>query len=110
MSGSSDFNIYGSDFIGAPQVWEDVQGQWEASPMSRLKGATTPTLVIHSMMDLRCAYEQSEQLFAALRLMGVETEMVLFPDEPHGLSRMGRTDRRVVRLRHILRWFNTYLK
>lgn len=110
MSGSSDFNIDASEFIGAPQVWEDVQGQWEASPMSRLKGATTPTLVIHSMMDLRCAYEQSEQLFTALRYMGVETELVLFPDEPHGLSRMGRTDRRVVRLRHILRWFNRYLK
>jgi dipeptidyl aminopeptidase/acylaminoacyl peptidase len=36
--------------------------------------------------------------------------MVRFPGEFHGLSRNGRTDRRVVRLNHILRWFDKYLK
>jgi dipeptidyl aminopeptidase/acylaminoacyl peptidase len=36
--------------------------------------------------------------------------MVRFPDEFHGLSRSGRTDRRVARLKHILRWFDKYLK
>jgi len=49
-------------------------------------------------------------VFVALKRLGVETEMVRFPDEPHGLSREGRTDRRVARLEHILRWFNRYLK
>ena len=45
----------------------------------------------------------------ALKSLGVETEMVRFPDEPHGLSRGGRTDRRIARLEHIARWFNKYL-
>ncbi|MCK5553979.1 MAG: prolyl oligopeptidase family serine peptidase, partial [Deltaproteobacteria bacterium] len=71
--------------------------------------ATTPTLVIHSEQDLRCAVEQGEQVFVALKKLGVDTEMVRFPDEPHGLSRAGRTDRRIERLLHILRWFDRYL-
>jgi dipeptidyl aminopeptidase/acylaminoacyl peptidase len=78
--------------------------------MKYMGSAVTPTLVIHSERDLRCAIEQGEQVFVALKRLGVETEMVRFPDEPHGLSRGGRTDRRVVRLHHILRWFDRYLK
>ena len=42
--------------------------------------------------------------------LGVDCEMVRFPDEFHGLSRTGRTDRKIVRLNHILRWFDKYLK
>ena len=65
---------------------------------------------MHSENDLRCAKEQGEQFYTGLKRAGVETELVLFPDEPHGLSRGGRTDRRVARLEHMLRWFDRYLK
>ena len=58
---------------------------------------------------MRCDPEQGEQVYVALKQLGVDTELVLFPDSPHGLSRAGRTDRRIVRLGHIERWFNTYL-
>jgi dipeptidyl aminopeptidase/acylaminoacyl peptidase len=54
--------------------------------------------------------EQGEQLYVALRQMGVPTELVLFPDSPHGLSRTGRTDRRIERLNSIIRWMDTHLK
>ena len=71
---------------------------------------STPTLVIHNENDLRCPIEQGEQVFVALRSQGVASEMVRFPDEFHGLSRAGRTDRRIARLNHILGWFERYLK
>jgi dipeptidyl aminopeptidase/acylaminoacyl peptidase len=45
-----------------------------------------------------------------LKKLGVDSEMVRFPDEFHGLSRTGRTDRRIARLNHIFRWFDKYLK
>jgi dipeptidyl aminopeptidase/acylaminoacyl peptidase len=35
--------------------------------------------------------------------------MVRFPNEPHGLSRGGHTDRRIATLNHIVRWFDRYL-
>ena len=78
--------------------------------MKYIGNAKTPTLVIHSQQDLRCAIEQDEQVFVALKNLDVDTELVVFPDEPHGLSRTGRTDRRIERLNHIRRWFDRYLK
>lgn len=78
--------------------------------MRYIGGAKTPTLVIHSQNDYRCNQEQGEQLYVALRKLGVDSELVLFPGESHGLSRAGRTDRRVARLRHIVRWMNKYLR
>ena len=76
-----------------------------------LPNATTPTLIIHSEEDHRCPIEQGEQAFVTLKVKaGVDAEMVRFPGEPHGLSRGGRTDRRIARLNHILRWMDKYLK
>lgn len=110
MWGSSDYNWIFQQELGDKPPWEDIDNYWEQSPMKYIGNAKTPTLVIHSEKDFRCAYEQGEQVFVALRRLGIETELILFPDEPHGLSRGGRTDRRIARLNHILRWFDRYLK
>jgi dipeptidyl aminopeptidase/acylaminoacyl peptidase len=110
MWGSSDFNWAFQRIFGGRPPWEDVDKFWQLSPMKYIGNAKTPTLVIHSQQDLRCAIEQDEQVFVALKNLGVDTELVVFPDEPHGLSRTGRTDRRIERLSHIRRWFDRYLK
>jgi dipeptidyl aminopeptidase/acylaminoacyl peptidase len=110
MWGSSDFNWAFQEVFGDEAPWENFENYWRQSPMKYIGNAKTPTLVIHSEQDLRCATEQGEQVFVALKKLGVPTEMVRFPDEPHGLSRAGRTDRRIIRLEHILRWFDRYLK
>jgi dipeptidyl aminopeptidase/acylaminoacyl peptidase len=110
MYGSSDFNwVFESEFESKPP-WETVDNYWRQSPMAHIGNARTPTLVIHSEQDLRCAVEQGEQVYVALKRLGVDTELVLFPDESHDLSRVGRTDRRIERLNHISRWFDRYLK
>jgi len=110
MYGSSDFNWGFQKEFGDQPPWENFKNYWRQSPLKYIGNAKTPTLVIHSEQDLRCAIEQGEQVFVALKKLGVDTEMVRFPDEPHGLSRGGRTDRRIERLKHILRWFDRYLK
>ena len=110
MYGSSDFNWVFQQELGNQPPWEAFDNYWEQSPISHIGSATTPTLVIHSENDLRCPMEQGEQVFVALKKLGVDTEMIRYPEEPHGLSRAGRTDRRVDRLGHILRWFDKYVK
>ena len=110
MYGSSDINWIFQKELGDLPPWESFENYWNQSPMKNVGKVTTPTLVIHSENDLRCAIEQGEQFFVALKKQGVDTEMIRFPDESHGLSRGGRTDRRIDRLNHILRWFDKYLK
>lgn len=55
----------------------------------------TPTLVVHWALDHRCAVEQGEQFYMALKRRGVPTELVRFPNESHELSRAGRPWHRV---------------
>ena len=110
MWGSSDMGFVFEQEFGNIPPFVSIENLWNNSPAKYLGNAKTPTLVIHSEMDLRCAIEQGEQVFVALKRLGIDTEMVRFPEEPHGLSRMGRTDRRICRLNHILRWFDKYLQ
>lgn len=110
MWGSSDFNWAFQQELNDKAPFEDLQYYWERSPIAYIGNAKTPTKVIHNEMDLRCPIEQGEQVFVALKRLGVDTEFVRFPDEFHGLSRSGRTDRRIARLNHIKEWFDRYLK
>ncbi|MBN1433551.1 S9 family peptidase [Candidatus Fermentibacterales bacterium] len=110
MYGSSDFNWSFQREFGDKPPWESLENYWRQSPIAFVGNVKTPTMVIHSESDLRCAIEQGEQFYVALKKLGVPTEMIRFPDEPHGLSRGGRTDRRIDRLKHIQRWFDTWLK
>jgi dipeptidyl aminopeptidase/acylaminoacyl peptidase len=110
MWGSSDMNWVFQQTMSNKQPFADLQKFWDHSPIKYIGNAKTPTLVLHNENDLRCPIEQGEQVFVALKSLGVESEMVRFPDEFHGLSRAGRTDRRIARLNHIAGWFEKHLK
>ncbi len=107
--GSSDmgYDLY-REFGGQP--WDVPETYDRCSPLTYAKNIKTPLLIIHSEQDLRCGIEQAEQLFTTLKLMKKKVELVRFPEEPHGLSRHGRPDRRIARLEWILKWFDRYLK
>lgn len=109
--GASDLHHGTEELMGPGDgPWAELENYWRMSPIAYIGNATTPTMLIHSEQDLRCPQEQGEQVFTALRRRGIDTELILFPEESHGLSRIGRTDRRIQRLNHMLRWFETYLK
>jgi len=110
MWGTSDMNWVFQLPHGGKPPQESIDVLWDRSPVKYLGNAKTPTMVLHNEMDFRCALEQGQQVFAALKYHHVPTEFVVFPEEPHGLSRMGRTDRRIERLESIRRWMDTYLK
>jgi dipeptidyl aminopeptidase/acylaminoacyl peptidase len=89
--------------------WSDLEAVWRQSPIAYAEAIFTPLLIIHSDEDHRCPLEQAEQLFAALRWLGRETELVIFEGESHGLSRGGRPGNRIERLHRIQDWFERYL-
>ncbi len=110
MSGSSDFPLEPDKYFPG-NAWDNPRPRWEQSPMAYLGNAKTPTLVIHSEGDLRCNIEQGEQVFAALKLLGVPCRMVRYPSSTsHGMSRQGPPDLRIHRLKQILRWWGEHLQ
>ena len=89
--------------------WTNHETYWKRSPLAYAEHMQTPLLIIHSEEDWRCPIEQAEQLFVALKLRGITTELVRFAGENHELSRSGKPKNRLERLHHIARWFNTYM-
>jgi dipeptidyl aminopeptidase/acylaminoacyl peptidase len=109
LFGSSDlvWSYSEWEFRGLP--WESIDFYYERSPIANVEQVTTPVLIMHSENDLRCPVEQGEQWFNALKRLGKETEFVRFPDESHNLSRSGRPDRRMERLKWMCDWFGRHL-
>lgn len=103
-----DIVLWGVLQLGPPP-WPDLDELWRRSPIRYVQNVRTPLLLTAGEMDLRCAMSQSEELFGALRLLGKTVELVRFPEESHDLSRNGRPDRRVERLRRISGWYQRYL-
>ncbi len=108
--GTCDFGWTFADDELETTPWEDLGRYMHMSPINYVKNMHTPLLILHSEQDLRCSIEQAEQLFAALKYMGREVLFVRFEGQSHGLSRGGHPHSRVERLRHILGWFEKYLR
>jgi dipeptidyl aminopeptidase/acylaminoacyl peptidase len=59
---------------------------WERSAIKHIAAAHTPTLIIHGENDNDVPIAEAEQLFIALKDVGVETVFLRYPREGHGLS------------------------
>jgi dipeptidyl aminopeptidase/acylaminoacyl peptidase len=103
-----DIVLWGALELGPPP-YPDLDELWRRSPIRYVQNIRTPLLLTCGEMDLRCAISQSEELFGAMRLLGKTVELVRFPEESHDLSRSGRPDRRIERLRRIGGWFERFL-
>jgi dipeptidyl aminopeptidase/acylaminoacyl peptidase len=92
-------------FYGVP--WEKPEGFLNSSPFVHLKNAKTPTLVLQGDADTVDPLGQSQELYRGLKRYGVETELVVYPREPHGFHEEKHL---VDRLNRILAWYDKYLK
>jgi dipeptidyl aminopeptidase/acylaminoacyl peptidase len=70
--------------FGGPPSSEKARAQFAKwSPHRFAENLKTPTLVITNELDYRVPVDQGLQLFTALRLAGVPSEALSFPDEGH---------------------------
>jgi dipeptidyl aminopeptidase/acylaminoacyl peptidase len=80
---------------------------WERSPIRYASRVKTPTLFLHGENDNDVPIEESEQFFIALKDVGVDTVMVRYPREGHGL----RETRHVVdALDRSIAWYRKYFR
>jgi len=107
--GISDIGYYFVPDQQGADIWSDPDKLWLHSPLKYADRAKTPTLFIHSEEDHRCELTQGLQMFTALKLHGVETEICVFRGENHELSRSGRPRPRLTRLRKMTEWFDRFL-
>lgn len=68
--------------FGPPSEHYDEYLRW--SPVRYVANAETPTMIIHGQRDHDVTFAEAGQMYAALRLHGVESQLVLYPREPHG--------------------------
>jgi dipeptidyl aminopeptidase/acylaminoacyl peptidase len=108
-AGSSDVAPWFKGYTGS-HWFEDPETHLRISPATYAGDIHTPLLILHSENDLRCDVVNAEELFAILRLLRREVELVRFPAESHELSRSGSPQHRVQRFEIILDWFDRYLK
>jgi dipeptidyl aminopeptidase/acylaminoacyl peptidase len=70
-------------YPGDPFNWDGPYGQF--SPMAHIRNVTTPTLFLHGEQDPICPVGQAHEMFRALKELGVETQLVVYPREGHGM-------------------------
>ncbi|MDQ2898710.1 MAG: S9 family peptidase, partial [Acidobacteriota bacterium] len=85
------------EFGGMPWETPETYDRW--SPSHFVKEFGTPTLVIQGELDFRVPVSQGLQLFTALQLRKVPSEMLVFPDEGHW----------VLKPQNSLLWYKTFI-
>jgi dipeptidyl aminopeptidase/acylaminoacyl peptidase len=116
VSGASEVNHranYGHDQyqleweteFGLP--WENIDAWESINPFNNVGKITTPTLVIGGHEDWNVPIQNSEQLYQALKRLGIDTQLVVYPKEHHGIRRPSFQRDRYERY---LEWFDKYVQ
>jgi dipeptidyl aminopeptidase/acylaminoacyl peptidase len=98
---------YDEWFYGLPYEPERIAGFLNSSPFVHLKNVKTPTLILQGDADPVDPPGQSQELYRGLKRYGVETELVMYPREPHGFHEEKHL---LDRLNRILTWYDKHLK
>jgi dipeptidyl aminopeptidase/acylaminoacyl peptidase len=106
MYGTDQYIYQYENELGAPwknpALWQKLSyGFYEADRI------TTPTLFLGGEKDFNVPIAGSEQMYQALRSLGVPTQLVVYPGQFHGISRPSFVRDRYERY---LGWYKKYLE
>ena len=85
--GTESDSWYDRWYFGKP--WEHMADAWRQSPLSGAAHARTPFLLLQGEGDTTDPLGQSQEMYRALRQMGVPVEMVQYPRDNHGPLAIG---------------------
>lgn len=78
----------GREFYFDGKPYDQFEHYWDISPLKYIKNARTPTLIHVVDGDPRVPRPQSEELYMALRQLGIPTEFLVYPGTTHGIPDM----------------------
>jgi dipeptidyl aminopeptidase/acylaminoacyl peptidase len=93
------------EFKGTPWTNPAMYERW--SPSNFVKNFKTPILVIHGELDYRVPVGEGLQLFTAVQRMGVDSKLLIFPDEGHWVLKPQNSQ---LWYHTVLDWLDKYLK
>lgn len=93
------------EFKGTPWTNPEMYTKW--SPHMFVKEFKTPMLVIHGELDYRVPVGEGLQLFTALQRQGVESKLLIYPDEGHWVLKPQNSE---LWYNTVLEWFDKHLK
>jgi dipeptidyl aminopeptidase/acylaminoacyl peptidase len=76
------------------------------SPLFKADRIETPLLVLHGANDSRVPVSEARQIVEAVQARGVQTELLLFPDEGHFMLRQAT---QLTAYSAIKNWFERYM-
>jgi dipeptidyl aminopeptidase/acylaminoacyl peptidase len=92
--------------IGPP--WKALDAYLKISyPFLHADRITTPTLFLGGERDFNVPIQGGQQMFQALKSLGIDTQLVIYPDQFHGLTRPSFIRDRLERY---AAWYDKYLK
>jgi dipeptidyl aminopeptidase/acylaminoacyl peptidase len=92
---------------GGHPYYEDPAAFERWNPVNHVAKWKTPTLVIHGEKDFRIPYTQSLGVFTALQRQGIDSRLVVFPDENHWILKPKNS---VQWYHEVLGWMDKYTK
>ncbi|MEE2777442.1 MAG: prolyl oligopeptidase family serine peptidase, partial [Acidobacteriota bacterium] len=82
---NTDIHRFTRNYLEATP-WDDPDVYAKTSPMTYIQGAKTPTLIQHANADRRVPVPNAYQLYQGLRDVGVEAELIIFPELGLGIA------------------------
>jgi dipeptidyl aminopeptidase/acylaminoacyl peptidase len=86
--------------------WEAHKMFDEQSPLNYLTKVKTPALIFHGEKDERVPLGQSLETYRTLKRLGVTTQLVIYPDQGHGLL---TPSYQLDKMRREFAWIEKYL-
>lgn len=80
---------------------------WDRSPLAHINKAKTPMMIVHGNADTRVPLSQSEEMYNALKLKKVHTQLIVYKRQPHGLL---EREAMIDYMKRTLEWFMDYVK
>lgn len=105
---TSDLPSFGTLYWFSGPPWEKPDEYVKRSVLSYVDKVTTPTMLATGEDDYRTPISEAEQYYAALKLRKVESVLVRFPGEPHGMS--SRPSHLAAKILYVSDWFDQHKK
>lgn len=111
---ANQISMYGSDMY-ITQYEQEIGPPWKSQdlwikisyPFFHADRIKTPTLFMVGEKDFNVPLAGSEQMYQALRSLGIDTQLVIYPNQFHGIT---TPSYKVDRLQRYLDWYGKYLK